>query len=418
MVKRRRFRNPFARINVFNRNKYLNDDGTPKTVIATGSTRQFNLTPSVRNRTTLDKFWTYYNKEGTVWAAINSIAFNTVMVGYTIQSNNPEAKKLIHDFTKRVDLETHLLNNVIYALVLGDAFLEIIYKKNSKDISRLKDIDPRTMTINYNKYGEVQNYQQVINGQKLPPIEKDYICHIKLFSRADSPYGISMIEPSKDTIDRKVRTDEALSNAIIRHGTAKYVATIGTPEERQIPPKEVLEDIQSKLQYINEKNEFIVPWNVKIDTIDEKGIQGVEEYFNYFQSQVVLGLLCPEEALGLGRGSTEATSRVKAILFERMIRAFQIKIARIVEHDIFNKVLVANGFPENSVELVFNSVTEEDEALKAKWMGNLLRGFAKSEIKPFTINEIRSFFGFKPIDSDEANVLKYGYEGIKKDEEN
>lgn len=404
----------FNSLNVLNpfkgRISYLRDDGSPRTIIATGGRGIFRLKSERRNPALLDQYWTYYNREGTVWAAINSIAFNTVMVGYTLHSDIPEAKKIIADFCKRVDLDTHLLDNVIYALVLGDAFMEIIYKKNSRDISRLKDIDPKTMIINYNKYGEVESYQQEIFGKKQEPIDKEYICHIKLFSRPDSPYGISIIEPSKDTIDRKVRTDDALANAIIRHGTSKYVATIGTAEEKQLPPESVLKDIKEELEDIDEKNEFVVPWNVKIETIDEKGIQGVEEYFNYFQSQVVLGLLCPEEALGMGRGSTEATSRVKAILYERMIKSFQLKISRIVEHELFNKVLKAHGLPENSVEIVFNSVTEEDEALKAKWIGNLLRGFQRSKIKPFTINEIRSFFGFRPVDIPIANRLVYGYE--------
>jgi len=195
---------------------YLNDDGTPKTIITSGDKKSFGLSQSKRDKSLLEKYWTYYNKEGTVWAAINSIAFNTVMVGFSLHSDIPEAKKLIANFIKRVDLENFLLDNVVYALVLGDAFIEIIYKKKSKDISRLKNIDPKTMIINYNKYGEVESYQQEINGKKMPPIDPDYICHIKLFSRPDSPYGISLIEPSKDTIDRKVRTDEALANAIVR----------------------------------------------------------------------------------------------------------------------------------------------------------------------------------------------------------
>ena len=114
--------------------------------------------------------------------------------------------------------------------------------------------------------------------------------------------------------------------------------------------------------------------------------------------------------MGLGRGSTEATSRVKAILYERMIQSFQLKISRIIEKEIFNKVLKANGFPENSVDIVFKGVTEEDEAMKAKWIGNLLRGFSGSDIKPFSINEIRGFFGFKPVDIPLAETLMYGFD--------
>lgn len=386
---------------------YFNKDGTPKTVIRAGGSSRSLMTSSERTVKNLKLYYQYYHGEGTVWAAINSIAFNTIMTGYHIVSNDENAKKLIEDFCFNINLDSNLLNATIYALVMGDSFLEIIYKKDKVNIARIKQIDPKTMIINFDDFGDVQSYQQTIGGTKRDPIDPEYICHINLFPRPDSPYGISLIEPSRDTIKRKIRTDQALASAIIRHGTSKYVATIGTEKEKQSPPPKVLDKIKKDLEDISEKQEFVIPWNCKIETIDEKGIQGVEEYFNYFQAQAVVGLLCPEEALGLGKGSTEATARIKAIMYERMIQSFQLRISRIIEQELFNKVLEANNIDINTVKIKFNSVTDEDEAMKAKWMGNILHGFRGTAIKPFTINEIRAYFGKEPVDESWANSLKY-----------
>jgi len=403
----------FRNIGFFkNKIDYLDDQGKPKTIIQTGKKKQFGQNKGLRTKAQLVKYWNYYSGEDTVWAAVNSIAFNTVMVGYDIESDNPRAKELIQMWCKRVDLDTHMLDNTRYALAMGDAFIEIVYNKK-KEPSSLLDVDPKTMEIEYDEHGIVQSYRQslgVRDKEGIPKLDKHSICHIKFFSNPSNPYGMSLIEASMDVIEKKVRTDNAIANAIIRHGTSKTVFTVGNEHDRQLPPESVLKDIRDEVEDIDEKNEFIVPWNVTVSTIDEKGITGVEEYYNYFQSQLVLGLLCTEEALGLGRGSTEATSKTKALLYERMIQSFQLRLAHIIEKQLFNQVLVENGFDPDIVTIEFRSVTSTDESERAKWMGNLIRGFRSSKVKPFTINEIRKKFKMKEIDLPEANSIIYeGY---------
>jgi len=145
-------------------------------------------------------------------------------------------------------------------------------------------------------------------------------------------------------------------------------------------------------------NEIIVPGLVKVSTIDEKGVSGVEEYSGTFLQQLITGLLCPPEALGMGKGSTEATASVRQMLYERMIRTFQFRIANMVRQEVINKILLKNGFEANIVKMKFNSVTDADEAVKAKWLGDLLRGYdpKRGEEKPFTIDEVRAMFGYGP----------------------
>jgi hypothetical protein len=386
---------------------YLNADGTPKTIIRTGKSYIFDLTNTkARNITNMNNYLKYYQNESTVWAAVNSIAFNTAMTGYIVDSNDTKALDLIKRFCVKVDIDEVILESTVNALVLGDAFIEIIYNKKGEP-TRLKNVDPRTMTIKYDDHGDIEKYIQEVNHEKVE-LTPEYMCHIKLFNRPDSPYGISIIEPSLETIKKKVRTDTAIANSIIRHGLAKYLVTVGQVGDKELPPDSVLTQIKADLKDIDEKNEFIVPWNVKIESIDSEGVKGVEEYYSYFQTQMVIGLLCPEEALGMGQGSTESTATVKAVLYERMINSFQNKISRTIERDIFNHVLLKNNFEIDSVDLVFSGVTEQDEAMKAKWFGDMFKGFRTSTIKPFTINEVRGIFGKKPFDIPEANTLFYG----------
>jgi len=299
--------------------KWFDSVGKPKTIIATGKAGGGKkATAMPRDEKTLKAYWNYYMTEGTIFASINTIAWNTVMVGYHLISDDPDAKAIIQRKFDLMDLDSVLLDTVIYGLVFGDSFLEKVRAKGKDEsiagmakpkkpkgfISQLKIVDPITMVINSDDYGNEQSYQQRIQGQLLNTLLKpEDIIHFKFFPQTSSPYGISLIGPSVTTIERKMATDETIFNAVQRH-TAKYLVKVGDTEH--IPPKSAFTQIQQELEDINSKNEIIVPGVIDITTIDERGVQGVSEYFDTFQRQMIVGLLCPEESLGMGTKSTEA----------------------------------------------------------------------------------------------------------------
>jgi len=289
--------------------KYLKDNGKAQTLVRVGEAKSRGLTKAKEGRTLSDlkNYWLYYRNEGTVFASLNSTAYNTVMVGYNIESDDEEAKKLIQNLCDNIDLEDALLEATLYALIFGDAFLEKRHTTGG-GISRLYSVDPKTMIINYDKYGNIISYQQEIDGRKVEKeIKPEDIIHIRFLPIPGSPYGVSLIEPNIDIIDRKVSVEEAIYNSMRRHGIGhKWVLYVGTEKDGQTPPDATMDNIAKKLEDINEMNEIVLPWFMKLETIDEEGIEGVEEYYDYFQTQLVVGLMCPEEALGQGKGSTEA----------------------------------------------------------------------------------------------------------------
>ena len=400
--------------------KYLTKTGRPKTIIATGQKSEGGKGgDTTRTEKRLKTFWDYYQGEGIIFASISITAWNTVMVGYHLISDDPKAKEIVQKAFDATDIDGTILDNVIYALVFGDSFVEKIKgKTEGKETINYYDlhtVDPITMIANTDEYGRITGYQQKIGGKVLPSkLKPEQIIHFKFFPKPSTPYGVSLLEPSIDTIDRKITTDESLANAIQRHGTTKYVVQVGNDEE--IPPESVFTAIKTKLEDIDSQNEFIIPKLVDIKTIDEKGIQGVKEYSDYFMVQLIVGLLCPEEALGQGKGSTEATSKVKEIMYERFIKSIQHKIAINLKKELIDSILEENGMEPGLVKMRFNSVTDSDEAVKAKWMGNLLRGFPEGKM-PFTINEVRAVFDYPAIEGgDELLQQESGSEGEEKPE--
>jgi len=383
---------------------YYNADGTPKTVVTTSKISNRGFGDQGRSEKKLRDYWKYYKGDDMVFAAVNIIAFNTVMCGYTLISENEKAKELIQTNFDRMDIDGVLIDNVIYGLVVGDSYIEKVRgrlndnttKSNKQYTVSLKTASPLTMIINADKYGREESFQQKVEGRLLPTkLSKDDIIHLRFFPDLDSPYGISLLEASKLSIDRMRDVDESLFNAVQRHGGPKFWVQVGTEEE--IPPKAVFDKIKTDLEDISSKNEFITPGVIKISTIDERGVPGVEAYADTFLKKTLVGLMCSQEALGLQTGTgSDAMANQRSLMFERFIKTLQHKMSTKLRVELINQILVENGFDENIVFMVFNSVTDADEEAKAKWIGNLFRGFPEGK-KPMSINEIRARFSLPPI---------------------
>ena len=79
--------------------KWLDDQGRPKTVIASGKALTGGDSGGQeRSEKLLNAYWDYYSGDGTIFAALNTTAWNTVMVGYELISDNEDAKLLIETY--------------------------------------------------------------------------------------------------------------------------------------------------------------------------------------------------------------------------------------------------------------------------------------------------------------------------------
>lgn len=345
--------------------------------------------------TNMQKWETMYAGDGLVFSAVNAIAQSALGNGYEIQSSNEDAKQVILKFLIDVNLDELLSGIIRHVIIFGDAYLEKIFSNNSNLVS-LDLIDPKTIEIICDEYGNTQYYKQNITSNfKSEVIDKDSIIHIKLYSIPSSPYGVSTIGSNYDTIQRKIRMDEAIAASLIRHGSPKYHVSVGSPEEGEYPPKEVLTDLKNEFKNIDEKNEFVTSSLIKIDSIDTRGIEHIEEYYTYFLDLVSSGFCVPAEQLGLTvKGNTEASSKTRERLFNRYLASIQKRIERIFQREIF-PILLKDAFPEEIVSLRFNDISPSDEAAKIKWVRPFITAIEKDN-EILSKDEIRKIFGYEP----------------------
>ena len=374
-----------------------------KTQVATGGkiSNTWSSLFSRGNRTPqrLEEYWKVYSGDGTVFSALNSTAWNVCMTGYTLESDDKEALEQVRQFLSTIDFDGIIFDNVLYAFIFGDSFIEIIYNKKKVPVN-LKTVDPKTMFIEFNEKGIIDYYYQEINGKKLPPIKEEKIIQIGFYPIPGTPYHLSLLEPSWDTIKRKVDCDDALSAFFERHATRKWhvivstVGDLGVKGER-IPKESELKAIATKIEELSGKNEIVTSDLIEIKALDTKGVEKIQEYYNYFLTQLVIGLMCPEEALGYGKGSTEASAYVTQLNYDRMIKAYQLKLSKILETKLFDKITRKPG----AVRIRFKGTTDVDETKKSEWISRIIEGIAKlisaygrdvaSEKLPLSKQEVR-----------------------------
>ena len=288
----------------------------PKTYVAGGGSKSFlPFTADIRNRGLLEKYEQAYRKDGIVSEAIDNIALFTMMNGFEILSEDSSAEMQIRAFCDRVDIENLIVDVIRDALVYGDAFVENVYSVGGQLVN-LNIINPKTLEIIYDDYGTVQGYIQTTTsgGRQLKlSLDMKFITHFTTKRIGRSPYGISTIGTNYDMIARMVKADSGIANAIHRHGFPKYHIKVGQAGETL--DKAALQAVEKEFEDINSKNEFVTPADVSITNVDT-GSFTIKEISEYFLTKLTAGIGVPEEILGRGRGSTEATANVRAKTFE------------------------------------------------------------------------------------------------------
>lgn len=370
----------------------IKQDEFRKTKIASGGKR-FYFSERVRSKQNIEKYKTMYKQDGNVMALVNAIAVNTVYAGYELSGENSVALEHVKEFISNIDFDPLLMDTVIESIVKGDAFWEKV-KTRGGDFTNLVLVDAETMErIRSARTGRTLYYQQVVVRDGIPneiKIAADKIAHFMLIRLGDSDHGLSLVGANYDSIYRKAKADAGIAAYLERHGFPKYHIQIQKPA--QMVPKKVVEKIEKEFKDINSKNEFITTEEIEIKALDVTSTQ-IRDVQNYFITQLTSGFMVPEEVAGLGRGSTEATAKVRILAFERMIMGYQKILASTIESDVFDYLLELKGIDatkmKNKVYINFKSVSPMDELTKAETISTI------EKVMPgtFSKKEVRSALG-------------------------
>jgi hypothetical protein len=254
--------------------------------------------------------------------------------------------------------------------------------------------DPSSFSKEVDPFGRVQGYIQHIPRdvtgltEDLIRIDTGRIINLTITRVPGDIYGASVWERAEDDILRDADFYESLIKAWHRHGTPKQQWAVGTDDN---PASDAdLKDIESEIKVMGSKTDFATTHDVKINMLDIGGIQGADAISNVSLQRVACALGVPEEMLGLGRGSTEATATVRMETFRDKIATIQQIVARAFSRELIDRITGQPGM----VWIEFVNVSTEDELKKAQLYALLRNGMYPDAI--FPADWCREQFGVPP----------------------
>jgi hypothetical protein len=299
---------------------------------------------------------------------------------HEITAEDPNVKKYFDEFTSNLgnsgsDITWEELLSQIYKFqcIYGRSWIENIWNKKGTTIVDWDLIDPKKMDYSkdsqqklaLDKFGKPLGYVETLpydvpaKTQILPEyakkivtlpsnsifLEPKRIALIKLFTVGDGFYPIGLIEPIYKTSLRKLNIEEALANAIWRHGFPIMLATIGDSNHEPTPQQ--VTSILSKLKDVNFKQELSIPYYYDLKILEAKKAEKLREHLEYFKDQEIAGLGIPKPfATGGGEATNRATLASQSDMFQLTLRDIINKTVFSIQKYMFKPICDIEGFKE------------------------------------------------------------------------
>ena len=340
----------------------------------------------------LQKYWTIYDQGGLVSQAIDSYAIYTTTAGYRIEGPDKDRADEIKKALDRLNITSAATDMVVDLLVLGQCVQEPLFGRGEKKhvpvyLASGLECPSHMMRLERDQHGHVSVIKQVDPGALTHKTIATWKPNEVIY--AEHP---SLIHRAYDDIVRDVKTAEAAAVSVERHGFARYHIRVGGEAGVGIVDDDVIETVSRRFSSLRPGREITTDDGITIQNIDEHALKGLKEVSDWSIERLSAALGVPEEMLGLGRGSTEATARVRMEAFYKRIPPLQSRIAHIYNTQLLDRYY--NTVPGEYV-LVWNDASPSDEREKAEYISLLMRA---NPVDPFSIVSpewIRSYLGIQ-----------------------
>ena len=384
-------------------------EGTPETVTSSGF---------VNDRVDLPELETAYLFDPIVFNSINKSVQTIMASGYIWRAKDKKVKKYFKDFFDNIGnvgenttfdemLSMTFQNQMIY----GKQFLENIFNDNMTKLVDMYPLDPKQMDYARNsggrvvldRYGRPVGYTQtlpysvdvsgkgdtapegvMLKGQQifLLPIR---IAHFKLFTFGNRLDSIGLIEPAYKSIVRRQKIEEAQANSIYARGTYPVFDYVGDPDHQPTP--DMIRKATEKLSQMNHKRYFAVPYWHKVEALEVKQSEVVDNTMKYLRENASASLGVPLSlALGSGEATNRATLTNQQKFLEHSLRDIVNKTLASWRQQVFSLISELEGFDEVP-EIVWGDISAEDKEEKAK----RLTAYANNKVGILKPEDVRNY---------------------------
>ena len=310
-----------------------------------------------------------YTKYPLVLGVIDKYMDHIIGGGFFVHSVDKRAEVLIEEQFRDLAFNSVLQEWIKEALIKGTGFLEIGTDRDARGrlvLTGFKVVNANDMYIRTDAQGDTIGYVQLVredkHGTKFKeiPFTTDEMIHITINKIAGCPYGYGIIQPCIGVINSVMKEEQGLSTVLERKAGNPYHVKIGKLEKdfKFLPKQADIDNFRSKLEFMNLRNEWVTGPEVDITPIDFGNLSGNFEYIlRHHVEMLYAGFQVPEVMLSSGQ-LNEGIAKVQIKGFDRRIASLQIGIEKVIEQQIINILLEANGF-ETHVEFEWGQPDKE-----------------------------------------------------------
>jgi hypothetical protein len=323
-----------------------------------------------------------YSNVGFVTGAVDKYIDFIISPGMYVKSKDIRAQTIIEEFMQNVGFDGVLRGWTRDALIGGNAYMELA-GNGTDTIKKLKVLNPKTMYVKRNDYGGVIGFTQyfglgvnasgVYNNQVEPvKFEPEEIAHFGFNKIGDCAYGIGLIYPALTFIDNILKATKDMHKIISRKANSQIHVKMGDPATGRVPTPEVINSFGQKMQYMNEKTEWVTDCYVDMKVLDFGNV--ADKFDGVLRNDfdmIFFTFQVPEVLMGRGN-IPEGLASVQMEAFQRRIQSIQAEISKIVEEKIFKKVLASHGIDAH-VDLFFGEQSDTDRRAEIDKLTTILQ---------------------------------------------
>lgn len=299
---------------------------------------------------------------GAVQKYVDAVTGN----GFSFKVEDELIKEEIEKYAKDINLNAIIQMIVRHRLVYGNAYVEVIGNADGLAIR-----DPTRIYVQRDKFGNILKFNQVFNNKlKTTPdvsFEPNEIAFFYSDKISDSPYGISMIETLRVTLERKLNLEKDIALLLERKANQPYHVQIGAYPEYQANQADV-DNFVNELQALSNTNEWVTSDLVKISSIKFDGI--VDKFtqpLQHLEQQIFYGTQVPAVLMGMAN-IPEGLAKEQRAMWDLNVRSIQEDIEKELMIKVFSR-----RWPEQEIDMIWGLQTEAERQAEVTKLNELLK---------------------------------------------
>jgi len=365
------------------------------------------------NRVAKDELELVYAKDAITFNSVNKTVQMLMSSQFYIHAAQKRTVTFFESFFNNIGnvgekmTTTELLENIFSDICkFGDAYVEIIYDEETQtkplDLARVdsKRMDVARDVTGYavtDMYGSCAGYTMslpagmVATGDEVPKefrgkielnnkifLKPERIVRFSLYNIQDGFSSLGLIEPSYQSVMRKMAITEAQTNSIYTRGTYPVIAYTGNPDHEPTP-----DDIDKTLNLIKEMKHdryFAFPYWTKVEPLEVKQSDVIDKTLDFLRQEQSAALGMPLAfATGAGEATNRATLTNQQEIMQLTLRDIMKKVLSTWNKFIMRKISQAYGLQE-AAELRSEEIGAEEKNEKAtRIQGWISSGVIKPE---------------------------------------